>query len=116
MGITQVRRSFRWRLTSPAIGVPLAWPILDMNSGGYHKTVLVLSALSLLEFATRPSVSPYPPSLSLPSVPAASKFKKKRITDANAHAPWFLSALALGVLVFSLHERLSDFSTLIAWS
>jgi hypothetical protein len=116
MGTTQVRRFSCRCSTTLNVCALLAWPVLDEYSGGYHKTVLVLSALSLLEFATRPSSSPYPAPLSVHGTSAALEHQKKRIADTDVYAPWFPSALALGALVFSLHERLMDPNTLIAWS
>ncbi|TFY72042.1 hypothetical protein EVG20_g957 [Dentipellis fragilis] len=90
-----------------------AWPIVDEASGGYHKTVLTIASLSLLEFMTRPPTSPYPTSTS--EEPDTSKDAAEP-TSSSVKQPWLASALALGALVFSLHERLTDPSTLIVWS
>ncbi|ETW82916.1 hypothetical protein HETIRDRAFT_458538 [Heterobasidion irregulare TC 32-1] len=100
------------------------WPIVDEKSGGHHKSILILSALALVEFMTRPASSPYPPALSLPSSLSSteqtpSKHTARPNADAYANAkagPWLPSALALGALLYALHERLTDPSTLVAWS
>ncbi|KAA1467420.1 hypothetical protein DENSPDRAFT_792681 [Dentipellis sp. KUC8613] len=89
-----------------------AWPIVDEVSGGYHKTILAIASLSLLEFMTRPATSPYPTSSETPDMSKESA----KPTNESAKQPWLAPALALGALVFSLHERLSDPSTLIVWS
>ena len=102
----------------------VGWPIVDEKSGGHHKSILALSALALAEFITRPASSPYPPALFLSSSHSSTKQTPSKHTarpNANAHenakaGPWLPSALALGALLYALHERLTDPSTLVAWS
>ncbi|KAH8994787.1 Frag1/DRAM/Sfk1 family-domain-containing protein [Lactarius akahatsu] len=82
-----------------------AWLIVDVASGR-HVLILVLGFFALVELATRPEsafhASLAPTALDyLPSIPPK---------------PWLFSSIALGALICSLHERLSDPSTLLAWS
>ncbi|KAI0048975.1 hypothetical protein FA95DRAFT_1604785 [Auriscalpium vulgare] len=94
-----------------------AWPIVDEKSGGYHKPILVLALLALLELATRPASSSFPESVApSPSTPAPSRKNPPSSSIPSPSEPWFLPGLALGALIYSLHERLADPSTLIAWS
>ncbi|KAI0313182.1 hypothetical protein OF83DRAFT_1142578, partial [Amylostereum chailletii] len=88
-----------------------AWPIVDESSGGRQKGVMVVAALALLEFTTRPTSSRlHTDSISAPTRPKSAAPQK------IPQQPWLLPSLALGSLLYSLHERLSEPSTLIAWS
>lgn len=76
------------------------WPFINAESGGYNKTGLALAILALVELATR-----------------------SRIPSNNIMTPhkgqqthWLPVSLALGSLVFSIHNLLADSSTLITWS
>lgn len=71
--------------------------MVDENSGGYNKTGLVLALLALLEYSIRSR----PTLIHKGSTPSSH---------------WLAPALALGSLIFALHNILMDSSTLIAWS
>ncbi|KAI9451059.1 Frag1/DRAM/Sfk1 family-domain-containing protein [Lactarius psammicola] len=96
-----------------------AWPIVDISSGGRHIPVLIFGFFALVEFATRPE-SIFPASLaSTPlktSQHSTKSSKAENTPDPTSREPWLLSSIALGALMCSLHERLSDPSTLLAWS
>lgn len=70
---------------------------MDETSGGYNKTGLILALLALLEYSLR----------SRPII-------HQKYNTASSH--WLAQALALGSLIFTLHNLLMDSSTLIAWS
>ncbi|KAI9462145.1 Frag1/DRAM/Sfk1 family-domain-containing protein [Russula earlei] len=89
-----------------------AWPILDSATGGQHVIVLILGFFALIEFGTRPD---YPFPASLDEVQQSSPKVGNRQAPAFREQ-WLLPSLALGSLIYSLHERLSDPSSLIAWS
>ncbi|KAK0235644.1 Frag1/DRAM/Sfk1 family-domain-containing protein [Armillaria nabsnona] len=76
------------------------WPFLNEHSGGYNKTGIVFALLCLLEYLLRPT------------------FEQR--TMAHALTPrentWFLGAVPLGSMIFTLHSLFSDSSTAIAWS
>ncbi|KAI9440116.1 Frag1/DRAM/Sfk1 family-domain-containing protein [Lactarius indigo] len=96
-----------------------AWLIVDIASGGRHIPVLILGFFALIEFATRPE-SIFPASLA-PTPSTTSQHSTKSSKGDNAPSPtsrepWIFSSIALGALMCSLHERLSDPSTLLAWS
>ncbi|KAH9018476.1 Frag1/DRAM/Sfk1 family-domain-containing protein [Lactarius pseudohatsudake] len=95
-----------------------AWLIVDVASGR-HVLILVLGFFALVEFATRPE-SNFPASLaptpSTSSQPSAKSSKADNAPDPTPREPWLFSSIALGALMCSLHERLSDPSTLLAWS
>ena len=95
-----------------------AWLILDSASGGQHVLILILGFLALIEFGTRPD---YPLPSSLASVTSATHQRPSSSTkDKRQASPdreqWLLPSIALGSLIYSLHERLSDPSSLVAWS
>ena len=90
-----------------------AWPIVDSASGGQHALVLILGFLALIEFGTRPD-NPFPASLTSATSITSSKADDRQAPVRREH--WVLSSIALGSLICSLHERLSDSSTLLAWS
>ncbi|TFY79801.1 hypothetical protein EWM64_g4216, partial [Hericium alpestre] len=92
------------------------WPIVDEHSGGHQKYILAIASLSLLELMTRPSTSLSSTSALEPSTPSKAKYDKVAQPKQSSSGHWLPPALALGALVFSLHERLTDASTLIAWS
>ncbi|KAI0297277.1 Frag1/DRAM/Sfk1 family-domain-containing protein [Multifurca ochricompacta] len=99
-----------------------AWPIVDFASGGQHVLVLILGFLAVIEFGTRPD-SPFPAALATTSLTASKhSHKSPKSTKADnpqtqtAQEPWLLPSIALGSLIYSLHERLSDPSSLLAWS
>ena len=82
-------------------------------------TVLILGFLALIEFVTR-SDHPFPASLALASpeacrrTPASSKVDKPQVPTRREQ--WLLPSIGLGALIYSLHDRLSDPSSLLAWS
>ncbi|KDR76390.1 hypothetical protein GALMADRAFT_226084 [Galerina marginata CBS 339.88] len=83
------------------------WPFINHKAGGYNKTGLALALLAVYEYSTRPQVA----STSIsPSVLTNTKSKYHQQRNP------YLAALPLGSLLFSLHNFLSDSSTLIAWS
>jgi hypothetical protein len=93
---------------------------VDSASGGQHTFVLILGFLALIELGTRPDHS-FPASLTSSSSTKAHKSSPASSKADNRQAPirqehWVLSSVALGSLICSLHERLSDPSTLLAWS
>ncbi|KAH9178360.1 hypothetical protein EDB89DRAFT_2064132 [Lactarius sanguifluus] len=96
-----------------------AWLVVDIASGGRHVLVLVLGFFALVEFATRPE-SIFPASLApTPSTSSQHSTKSPKADNApdpTSREPWLFSSIALGALICSLHERLSDPSTLLAWS
>lgn len=98
---------------------------MDEKSGGHHIPILGLSFLAILELITRSSTSPSPPTLSASdeidgqgsATPSKSSSETTiPATSTPTSTPWLSSSLALGALLYSLHERLSDASSLIAWS
>ena len=92
---------------------------MDITSGGQHVPVLILGFFALVEFATRPE-SIFPAALtSTPLTTSQHSIKSSKAEDTPNHSSgesWLFSSFALGALVYSLHERLSDPSTLLAWS
>ncbi|KAH9057870.1 Frag1/DRAM/Sfk1 family-domain-containing protein [Lactarius vividus] len=96
-----------------------AWLIVDITSGGRHVLVLILGFFALVEFSTRPE-SIFPASLApTPLTSSQHSTKSSKADDApdsTSREPWLFSSIALGALICSLHERLSDPSTLLAWS
>jgi hypothetical protein len=96
-----------------------AWLIVDSASGGQHVLILILGFLALIEFGTRPDHS-LPASLASATsatheYPDSSTKTNKR-QDSRDREQWLLPSIALGSLIYSLHERLSDPSSLVAWS
>ncbi len=92
---------------------------MDIASGGKHIPVLIFGFFALVEFATRPE-SIFPAALtSKPSIASqhSTKCSKAENTpDPTSRDSWLFSSIALGALIYSLHERLSDPSSLVAWS
>lgn len=91
----------------------LVWPILDERSGGWNKTGLFLAVLALYECYTRPQLKSAVPSEKNGRVETAAVPPKSINTPKE---PWLPIGLALGSLLFTLHQLLADSSTLIAWS
>lgn len=75
------------------------WPSMNESTGGYNKTGLSLALLAVIELSLRP----------------ASK-TPTLIPKDTASRSWITSGLALGSLIFALHNLLADSTTLIAWS
>ena len=75
------------------------WPFVNESTGGFNKTGISLALLAIAEVHLRPV-----PNVSTP-------IPKGAISNS-----WITSGLALGSLVFALHNLLADSSTLIAWS
>ena len=96
-----------------------AWLILDTSSGGQHVLILILGFLALIEFGTRPD-HPLPSSLDSGTSVTQQRPSSSTKTDKRQASPnreqWLLPSIALGSLIYSLHERLSDPSSLVAWS
>ncbi|TFK40056.1 Frag1/DRAM/Sfk1 family-domain-containing protein [Crucibulum laeve] len=82
------------------------WPFINAKTGGYNKTGLTLGVLAVLELYFRRSPS------QLPSI----KTSTSTPTSLPSRPPWITASLSLGSLLFSLHNLLSEPSTLIAWS
>lgn len=72
---------------------------MNEDTGGYNKTGLLLALLSIIELSLRPTLG----------VPTSTK-------QGPAHGSWVASGLALGSLIFALHNLLADSTTLITWS
>ena len=96
-----------------------AWLIVDSTSGGQHVLILTVGFLALIEFGTRPDY-PFPASLasatSTTQKPLSSSTKVDNRQASPDREQWLLPSIALGSLIYSLHERLSDPSSLVAWS
>ena len=96
-----------------------AWLIVDSASGGQHALILILGFLALIEFGTRPDY-PLPASLASATSATHQRPSSSTKTDKRQASPdreqWLLPSIALGSLIYSLHERLSDPSSLVAWS
>jgi hypothetical protein len=96
-----------------------AWLIVDSSSGGQHVLILILGFLALIEFGTRPD-HPLPASLASATSATHQRPSSSTKTDKRQASPdreqWLLPSIALGSLIYSLHERLSDPSSLVAWS
>lgn len=76
------------------------WPFINNKSGGYNKTGLIFAILALADLSTRPRV---------PSTKVSLSHKAQQVH-------WLPAALALGSLIFSIHNLLAESSTLVAWS
>lgn len=76
------------------------WPFVNEETGGYNKTGILFALLAVTELYLRP-------------VPKALTSVQK---GAEASNSWVPSGLALGSLVFALHNVCADSTTLIAWS
>ena len=92
---------------------------MDTASGGLHVLILVLGFLALIESWTRPDHF-LPASLASSTSATHQGPSSSTKTDNRQASPdreqWLLPSIALGSLIYSLHERLSDPSSLIAWS
>jgi hypothetical protein len=92
---------------------------VDIASGGQHVPVLIFGFFALVEFATRPE-SIFPAALALtPLTTSQHSTKPSKAEDTpnrTSGESWLFSSIALGTLVSSFHDRLSDPSTLLAWS
>lgn len=72
---------------------------MNENTGGYNKTGILLALLAIAELSLRP----------------APKFSTVGPKGSISRS-WIASGLALGSLIFTLHNLLADSTTLIAWS
>jgi hypothetical protein len=77
----------------------LVWPFMNENTGGYNKTGLSLALLAIIELSLRSPSEVLTP------------IRKGAVSKA-----WVTSGLALGSLIFALHNLLADSTTLITWS
>lgn len=72
---------------------------MNEDTGGYNKTGILLALLAVMELSLRPAPNAPPPT-----------------QKALASKSWITSGLALGSLIFTLHNLLADSATLISWS
>jgi hypothetical protein len=72
---------------------------VNENTGGYNKTGIFLALLAVMELSLRPT-----PKVSTP------------VQKGPISRSWITSGLALGSLIFTLHNLLADSTTIIAWS
>jgi hypothetical protein len=72
---------------------------MNENTGGYNKTGILLALLAITELSLRPAAK----------VPVP-------VQKGSVSKSWVNSGLALGSLIFALHNLLADSTTLIAWS
>jgi hypothetical protein len=79
--------------------IDLVWPFVNEDTGGYNKTGILLALLAVVELAFRPKRK------------VSASIQKGPVSKA-----WITSGLALGSLIFTLHNLLADSSTLITWS
>lgn len=73
------------------------WPFTNGKSGGLNKTGILLAIMAIFELSTR-------------------NFRLAALPATPNHRSWLSPALALGSLIFTIHNLLADSSTLIAWS
>lgn len=83
----------------PSSSFPV-WPFIDHKAGGYNKTGLLLALLAIYEYYSRSHTT-------MAGAPKA---------NSKSQRSWLSGALPLGSLLFSIHDLLSESSTLIAWS
>lgn len=76
------------------------WPFINGKSGGFNRTGISLAILAIFELSTRNSTA----------------FRLTALPVTPNHRSWLSPALALGSLIFTIHNLLADSSTLIAWS
>jgi len=92
---------------------------VDSASGGQHVLILILGCLALIEFGTRPD-HPLPASLASANLATHRRPSSSTKTHERRASPdreqWLPPSIALGSLIYSLHERLSDSTSLVAWS
>ena len=77
----------------------LVWPFMNGSTGGYNKTGILLALLAITELSLRRAAK------------TSAPIKKGTVSGS-----WVNSGLALGSLIFTLHNLLSDSTTLVAWS
>ncbi|KAG5716861.1 Protein cwh43 [Termitomyces sp. T112] len=80
------------------------WPFVDNKKIVYNAAGLALTFIAIYETHTRPTT--------ISSTPAKEKAK----VQSPSVPSWFTAALPLGSLLFTIHNLVSDPSTLIAWS
>ncbi|TFK50059.1 hypothetical protein OE88DRAFT_1661586 [Heliocybe sulcata] len=80
------------------------WPFVHGPSGGYNKTGILLGLLSLYEVHTRTKDTQH------------AVQSKTTPTSVLPSQTWLPQSIALGGLLFTLHQLLADSSTLVAWS
>ncbi|KAG6839895.1 hypothetical protein C0991_010677 [Blastosporella zonata] len=80
------------------------WPFVNGKDTIYNAIGLTLALVAVYESHTRPIA------------PTATKLTKEGQAPFSNHVNWISVALPLGSLLFSLHNMLSDPSTLVAWS
>jgi len=76
------------------------WPFVNGKSGGLNKTGISFAILAILELSMR----------------SPTAFRSTELPATVNHRSWLSPALALGSLIFTIHNLLADSSTLIAWS
>ncbi|KAF8905015.1 Frag1/DRAM/Sfk1 family-domain-containing protein [Gymnopilus junonius] len=76
------------------------WPFINHKAGGYNKTGLLLALVAIYEYYSRRHAVAHTDSRAKPQ-------RQRGLLSG---------ALPLGSLLFSVHELLSESSTLIAWS
>lgn len=72
---------------------------MNESTGGYNKTGILFGLLAVVELSLRPPQKVSPPT-----------------QGTVVSKPWVTPGLALGALIFTLHNLLADSTTLIAWS
>lgn len=72
---------------------------MNENTGGYNKTGIFLALLAIVELSLRPA----------PKAPT-------RIQKDSVSKSWISAGLALGSLIFAMHNLLADSTTLVAWT
>lgn len=90
------------------------WPIVNEKSGGWNKTGILLAILALYEYYTRSR-----PKTTSPSEDGTQQdnvVKPRKSASQAAQESWLPASLALGSLLFTLHQLLADSGTLITWS
>lgn len=86
------------------------WSIVDERSGGYNKTGILLFILALWEQYTRNSGHPSSDRSN------KSRTNKSSLSQRPSFSSWFLPAISLGSLLYTLHVHFSDSAVLITWS
>lgn len=81
------------------------WPFVDAASGGYNKTGILLALLALYELYTRSDNNR--------NAGATATVPRAAISSSKT---WLPQSIALGGLLFTVHQLLAESSTLIAWS
>lgn len=83
----------------PSCSCIAVWPFMNEDTGGYNKTGLSLALLAVTELSRRPTLE-------------VSTLTR----NGSGSRSWVTSGLALGSLIFALHNHLADSTTLITWS